>query len=101
MRLDTGQTHGNCVRTPRHWSWRVTAASNGELTILGHFAGALTIRARTFFSDLFSVLLSKFYLTLCRVGQVRCPDPDLLCSNVFVFYVLVQLSDYFLLRVLF
>lgn len=83
------------------WSWRVTAASNGELTILGHFAWALTIRARTVVSDLFSVLLSEFYLTLCRVGHVGCPDPDLLCSNVFVSYVLVQLSDYFLLRVFF
>ena len=78
----------------------MTAASNGELTILGHFAGALTITARTVVSDLFSVLLSEFYLTLFRFGHVGCPDPDLLCSNVFVFYVLVQLSDYFLLRVL-
>lgn len=78
----------------------MTAASKGELTILGHFAGALAIRARTLVSDFFSVFLSEFYLTLCRVGQVGCPDPDLLCSNVFVFHVLVQLSDYFLLRVL-
>ena len=47
-----------------------------------------------------SVFAKEFYLILCRVGQVGCPDPNLLCSSVFVFYVLVQLSDYFLTHVL-
>ena len=52
------------------------------------------------FSDLFFRICIGVYLTLCQVGQVGCPEPDLLCSSTFVFYVLVQLSDYFLSRVL-
>ena len=45
-------------------------------------------------------LNSFLELSSCRVGQVGGPNPDMLCSSVFVLHLLVQLSDYFLSRVL-